>query len=329
METDTQVWPIEYGDVLDAQNRIRRYIRRTPFRNYKPLDEHVGAGITVWVKHENHNPTNSFKVRNGLSVMTALTREERDRGVVAATRGNHGQGVAWAGRELEVPVTVVVPYGNNPEKNTSMRAQGAEVIEEGRDYDESIKVAEELVRAKGMRMVHSTNDPLVLAGAATVAAEMIEFQPHLDAIVVQVGGGSLALGALLAKKALNPALEVYAVQAANAPGQYESWKAGARVEGKTTNTFADGIATRCAYELTRKALKEGLDDFTLVSEAEIAEALRVYLRTTHNLVEGASAVGLAGLMNLRERLEAKTVGLILSGSNIDQETLRKVLNKEI
>lgn len=152
VSTGLEVWPISPADVLRARQRIRPYLAPTPLRRYAPLDLVVGHGIEVWVKQENHNPTNSFKVRNALSVMTALSREERGRGVVAATRGNHGLGVAWAGSLLGIEVTVCVPCGNNPEKNEGMRGLGAHLIEEGKDYDESVLVAERLVREKGLRL---------------------------------------------------------------------------------------------------------------------------------------------------------------------------------
>ena len=165
-----------------------------------------GRGIAVWVKHENQAPTNSFKIRNALSVVTLLSEEERRRGVVAATRGNHGLGVACAGALDGVPVTICVPRGNNPEKNEGMRGYGATLIEEGRDYDESVTVAERLVRERGLTLIHSTNDARVLAGAATLSLEMLREAPDLDALVVSVGGGSQAVGALTVARTLRPGL---------------------------------------------------------------------------------------------------------------------------
>src|SRR5262249_11196953 len=157
----------------------------------------LGRGIQVWVKHENHLPTNAFKVRNALSVLTALAPEARARGVVAATRGNHGLGLAHAGAELGAPVTICVPLGNNPEKNEAIRGYGATLIEEGKDYDEAVTVAERLVRERGLVMVHSTNDRNVVAGAGTLSLEMLEQKPDLDALVYAVGGGSQAVGGIV------------------------------------------------------------------------------------------------------------------------------------
>jgi threonine dehydratase len=322
-------WPITFADVLDARERIRPHLSPTPLRSYAPLDAAVGAGIRVLVKHENHCPTGAFKARNGMAVMTSLTAQERRRGVVAATRGNHGAGLAWAGQILGAPVTVCVPVGNNPEKNEAMRGFGAELVEEGRDYDDAVEVADRLVKERGLRLVHSTNEPQVLAGAATISLEILEQAPAVDAMVIAVGGGSQAVGALTVARERRPGLKIYGVQAAGASAIHDSWHAGRIVEGATAATFADGIATRKPPALTFAALEEGLAGFVRVDEGQIAAALRLLLRTTHNLAEGAGAAGLAGLFALREELAGQTVAVIISGGNIDQDTLRRVLNREV
>lgn len=322
-------WPISFDDVLRARQRIRPHLEPTPLRQYASLDAAVGAGIHVLVKHENLNPTGAFKVRNGLSAIGALTLEERARGVVAASTGNHGQGVAFAGQRQGVPVAICVPIGNNPEKNEAMRGFGAELIEEGKDYDEATQVADRLVRERGMRLVHGTNDKDVVAGAATIALEILEQAPSLDAMVVAVGGGSQAVGAMTVARRLMPGLKVYAVQAQGAAAAHDSWHAKKPVEVPAADTFAEGLATRKPYDMTLPALIEGLTGFVTVSDGELAEAMRVLLRTTHTLVEGAGAAGLAGLLKLRDQLAGKTVAIILSGANIDTATLRRVLNGEI
>ncbi len=328
-DSPASVWPISLQDVLEARLRIRPHLPPTPLRRYAALDAAVGRGISVWVKHENHNPTNSFKVRNALSKMSALPEDSRKRGVVAATRGNHGLGVAWAGALLGIEVTICVPRGNNPEKNEGMRGLGAKLVEEGRDYDESLEVAQRLVRERGLAMVHSTNDPRVIAGAATLTMEILQEQPDLDAMVFSVGGGSQAVGAMTVTRALRPGMPVYAVQAERASATHDSWRAGRPIAGSSADTFADGLATRNAYEMTFPALKAGLAGFVLISEGEMAQAVRLLLRATHNLAEGAGAAGLAGLIKLREELSGKKVGIILSGGNIDRETLRRVVSGEL
>ena len=322
-------WPITWDDIAAARKRIAPYLSPPPLRRYATLDAEVGNGIRVLVKHENHLPTNAFKARNALSFMTSLDPAQRTRGVVAATRGNHGAGLAWAGSELGVPVVICVPHGNNPEKNAAMRGYGAELIEAGRDYDEAVEVAKRLVLDRGLVLAHSTNDANVIAGAGTLGAELCEQAIALDAIVVAVGGGSQAVGALVAARHLRPGVQVFGVQAANASAIHDSWHAKARMTRDSADTFADGLATRATYDLTWEALAEGLEGFVAVPESAIAEAIRVLLRTTHNLAEGAGAAGLAGLFALRDRLAGKTVAVVLSGSNIDAATLRRVLTGEL
>jgi threonine dehydratase len=323
------VWPVTIADVRAAAARIRPHLAPTPLRSYAPLDAAIGRGIRVWVKHENYAPTGAFKVRNGLSVLTTLSDDERRRGIVAATRGNHGLGLAWAGARLGAPVTVCVPVGNNPEKNEAMRGLGATLVEEGRDYDEAVEVADRLVRERGLALVHSTNHPQVIAGAGTITLEMLEERPEIDALVYTVGGGSQAVGGLTVARGLGRDIPVWAVQAERAAAIHDSWHAGRPIPGQTADTFADGLATRGVYPFTFGALQEGLAGFVAVSERQIADALRLLLRTTHSLVEGAGAAGLAGLMAAADALAGRTVGIVLSGANIDQPTLRRVLNGEL
>jgi len=319
-------WPISWSDVEAARARIKPYLAPSPLRHYATLDAELG--VRVLVKHDNHLPTNAFKARNAMSFMTALPAEQRAKGVVAATRGNHGAGLAWAGELLGVPVTICVPHGNNPEKNAAMRGFGATLIEHGRDYDEAAAHAQSLVAERGLVLAHSTNDKNVIAGAATLFAEVHdqakELDAPLDAIVVAVGGGSQAVGALVTSAHLRPGLPVYGVQASEASAIHDSWHAKQRLTTATANTFADGLATRATYDLTWPALQH-LTGFVKVSDDELAAAVRMLIRTTHNLAEGAGAAGLAGLVALREQLAGKTVAVVLSGSNIDAATLRRVL----
>lgn len=322
-------WPIGFADVLRARTRIAAFLAPTPLRTYAVLDREIGGGTRVFVKHENFQPTGAFKVRNGLSFLTAQDPSIRRRGLVAATRGNHGLGVAYAGALLQVPVTVCVPVGNNPEKNEMIQALGAELIEEGADYDAAVTVAERVVRERGAALVHSTNDREVIAGAATMTLEILEQAPDLEALVLGVGGGSQAVGALVVARKLAPSLQVYAVQAAGASAIHDAWHAGAPRRTATADTFADGLATRNTYDLTFPALREGLAGFVSVTDAELASSLRLLLRTTHSLVEGAGAAGLAGLVNLGDRLRGRRVGIVLSGANIDRTTLQRVLSAAV
>lgn len=322
-------WPVTFDEVLLARERLAPYLTMTPLRHYPLLDQQIGNGISLLVKHENHQPTCSFKVRNGLSFVTGLTAEERERGVVAASTGNHGQGIAYAASLLEVRATICVPVGNNPEKGAAMRSWGATVVEEGRDYDESVQAMYRIARETGATIAHSTNDKRIVAGAATMSLEMLEQSGGLDAIVIAIGGGSQSVGALTVAKELAPKMKIYGVQTSGASAIHDSWHAGAPKHGAKADTFAEGVATRSPYELTFATLLEGLEDFVTVTDAELAETIRMLLKTTHNLVEGAGAVGVAGAMKLRDRLEGKRVGVVFSGANLDSAVLRRILNREI
>jgi threonine dehydratase len=322
-------WPISFDDVLAARSRIAPYLAPTPFREYPELAQLVGHDIRVFVKHENHQPTCSFKIRNGLSFMTALSAEERRRGVVAASTGNHGQGIAYGAKLVGSSATICVPAGNNPGKNAAMRALGAAVVEEGRDYDESVHAMLRIAQTEGRVVAHSTNDPRVVAGAATMTMEILEQQPDLDALVIATGGGSQAVGAMTVARALAPKLEVYGAQAAGAPAIHDSWHARERITTARADTFAEGVATRMTYDLTFPALRDGLAGFVTVTDGEIAESLRTIIAVTHNLVEGSGAIGFAALPKLADRLAGRKVGIVFCGGNIDVATLGKVLRREI
>jgi threonine dehydratase len=282
------------------------------------------TGLDILVKHENHNPTGAFKVRGGLNLIGSLSAAER-RGVITATTGNHGQSIALACQRAGVPCTIVTPLGNNPEKNAAMRTYGAELIEFGRDFDEARERVEQLQHERQLRYVHSANEPLLLAGVATYALEMFEQQPDIDVVLVPIGGGSGACGCVLVRSALGTRARVIGVQAERADAFARSWHSGTRVVGDKADTFAEGMATRVTFDLTFEILKQGLDDIMTLSEEEIAGGIRLALRATHNLAEGAGAASLAAAMKLRDQLAGKRVACVMSGGNIDQGTLKRVL----
>jgi threonine dehydratase len=321
--------PISIDDARAARERISPHLTPTPLRRYPQLSAAVPFIADLCVKHENHQPTSSFKIRNGLSFMTALDADGRKRGVVAASTGNHGQGIAYGATLVGSSATICVPAANNPEKNATMRALGARVVEEGRDYDEAVAVMQRIAEAEGRVIAHSTNDRRIVAGAATMTLEILEQEPNLDAIVIATGGGSQAVGAITVTRALAPNIEVYGVQAAGAPAIHDSWHAHIRLTTSSADTFAEGVATRTTYDLTFAALQSGLAGFVTVTDAEIAESLRTIVSVTHNLVEGAGAMGFAALPKLREELTGKRVAIIFCGGNIDSGTLRRVLSREI
>jgi len=321
----TSPWPISFDDVLAARARLLPYLSPSPLRRYPLLDELVGHGIQVFVKHENHLPVQTFKVRNGLSAITALDAAARARGVIGASTGNHGQGMAYAAQLLGIPCTIVVPEGNNPEKNAGIRSLGARLVEFGATYDASARHCAELATAGGMTLVHGINDRHVIAGAATMTLEIMEQQPDLDALFIALGGGSQAVGAIIVARELRPALKVIAVQSDAAPAQYESWMKGEILRGLPVRTFAEGIATGQAYEGTFDALKAGLADFLTVSEDQLADSLCELIRTTHNLPEGAAAGGLAGLRKVAAEYAGQKVGIVMCGGNISVAALTRVL----
>ncbi|MDQ8155042.1 MAG: threonine/serine dehydratase [Gemmatimonadota bacterium] len=322
----TSPWPIRFDEVLAARERLRPYLTPSPLRRYPLLDALVGHDIQVYVKHENHLPVQTFKVRNGLSAVTALGPEARARGIIGASTGNHGQGMAYAGHLLNVPCTIVVPEGNNPDKNAAIRALGATLVEHGATYDASAAHCAELSQTHGLHLIHGINDRDVIAGAATMSLEMLEQEPGLDAVFIALGGGSQAVGALTVARELKPSLKVIAVQSEAADAQYQSWRSGEIVRGRPVRTFAEGIATGQAYDVTFPALKAGLADFLLVSESALADGLRELIRTTHNLPEGAAAGGLAGLRQVAAQYAGQKVGIVMCGGNIGVEALAKVLN---
>jgi threonine dehydratase len=313
--------PITFDDVLAAQERLRPHLTATPLRHYQQLDDLVGHGVRVSVKHENHQPTQSFKIRNGLSAILSLTPEQRALGVIGATTGNHGQGLAYGGQITGTKVTICVPEGNNPSKNAAIRALGAELIEVGATYDDTRVACDRIAVERGLTLVHSTNNKNIIAGAATMTLEILEQQPDLDALVIANGGGSQAVGAITVGAQLKPALKIYGVSAANAPAQYEAWKRGEHVSGMKAATFAEGIATGSSYDMTFDALYTGLAGYFTVTEDEMYRAVRDLINCTHNLAEGSGAAGFAALRKHAAEFEGQKVCVVMCGGNMSEASL--------
>jgi threonine dehydratase len=311
-----------FSDVLEARRRIRPHLPRTPVYRYAGLSDLVGA--EVWVKHENHQPTGAFKVRGGVNLVSQLSAEERERGLVCASTGNHGQSIAYAAGLFGVRATVVVPEEANPAKVSFIRDFGADLVPHGRDYDEAREHCEALAAKHGWRYVHSGNEPHLIAGVATEALEILEEVPNVDVVVVPIGGGSGAAGACIAAKAVNSAVEVIGVQSEAAPAAYRSWKARELVDDEM-GTFAEGLATRTAFELPQRILWELLNEFVLVSEDELRAATVAMLERTRNLIEPAGASPLAAALRLHDRLEGRRVALVASGGNVSLAQLRQLL----
>lgn len=314
----------ELADIYAARQRIADVIRPTALLRHPLLAQETGLDISV--KHENHNPTGAFKVRGGLNLVRALSPGERARGVVTASTGNHGQSIALACQLEGVRCTVFVPDGNNPDKNAAMRAFGATVAEGGRDFDDARERCDRAAGETGARYVHSANEPLLLAGVGTYALEIFEEAPDVDVILVPVGGGSGACGNCLVRSALGASTRIIGIQAANADAFARSYRTGTRVVGESANTFAEGMATRVTFDLTFELLKRELDDIVVLTEDELAEGVRMALRTTHNLAEGAGAASLAAAMKLRDQLRGQRVVAVMSGGNLDAAKLTMVLH---
>jgi threonine dehydratase len=308
----------DLADVLAARRRIAPYLRATALYRYPALD--ALAGARVWVKHENHQPVGAFKVRGGVNLVSQLSADERRRGVVTASTGNHGQSVAYAADLFGVRAVICMPEQANPVKVESMRALGAEVIFHGRDFDEAREHCEKLASERGYRYIHSGDEPMLIAGVATCALEILEDRPDIEAIVVPVGGGSGAAGACVVAKSVRRSVEVIGVQSQAAPAAYRSWQAGTLVED-TTSTFAEGLATRTAFELPQRILRDLLDDFVLVAEDALRDATRLMIEKTRNLVEPAGAAALAAVLGAPRRFAGRTVAIVCSGGNISPAQL--------
>jgi len=322
MEGETAMNVPTFADVLQARQVVYRYLNRTPLHHYPGLSELVGAEVRL--KHENHHALGAFKVRGGVNLMEQLTAEERRKGVITASTGNHGQSIAYAARLFDTKAVIVLPENSNPSKVASMLSLGAELVHHGKTFDESRDHCAKLAREYGYRCVHPANEQLLIAGVATCTLEILEEFPQVDCIFVPLGGGSGAAGACIVAKTLNPAIKVIAVQSQEAPAAYRSWKEQRLVE-EEISTFAEGLATGSAYELTQRILWDLLDDFILVSDLEIKESVVHLIEKAHTLAEGAGAAALAGTIKMRDQLEGKRVVAVLSGGNISVPQLKEVL----
>jgi threonine dehydratase len=311
-----------FTDVLAARRRIASHLRPTPLFGYPALDELLDT--RVHVKHENHQPVGAFKVRGGVNLVAQLSNDERERGLITASTGNHGQSVAFAARRFGVGARVCVPERPNPVKLAAMEGLGAELIVGGADFDDARENAERLAAEHSYRYVHSGNEPHLIAGVATETLEIVEEQPDVDVVIVPVGGGSGAAGACIAAKAINPAIRVIAVQSDAAPAAYRTWKEGRPVEAEC-RTAAEGLATRVPFELPQQILREYLDDFVLVSEEQIRAAQRTMIEATRNLVEASGASPLAAALMLRDALRGRRLALVASGGNVSPAQLLDLL----
>ncbi len=306
-----------------AQETVYRYMKPTPELHWPLLSER--AGCEVWVKHENHTPIGAFKVRGGLVYLDDFAkRNDGARGIVSATRGNHGQSLAYACGHAGVPLTILVPHGNNPEKNDAMRALGADLVEYGSDFQEAREHAGRLAGERDLHMIGPFH-PLLMRGVGTYSLEFLRARDDLETIYVPIGMGSGICGMISARDALGLKSKIVGVVAENAPSYALSFGQEKPVSTNSADTIADGLACRVPDGTALGIILAGAERVVTVSEDEIRAAMKIYFTDTHNLAEGAAAAPLAALLKEKEGMAGRKVGLVHSGGNVDADLLKSVL----
>lgn len=311
-----------FQDVLAAQQRIHPYLKPTPLHRYPAIDDLIGTEI--YIKHENYQPVGAFKIRGGINLVSQLTEQEKQRGLIAVSTGNHGQSIAKAGQIFGVAIRIVVPVGANAGKIAAMRGMNAEVIELGEKFDDAKLHCEEMTAELGYHYVHSGDEPDLIAGVGTAALEMLGEQADLDIIFVPIGGGSGAAGACLVAKAVNPNIQVIGVQSSASVAAYESWKQK-KIVTAPNQTFAEGLATGEGFSLPQAIMQDLLDDFVLVDDEQILQAMAWLVERAHTLVEAAGASPLAAIYQMKDQLQGKKVGFVCSGGNTSVADLTRAL----
>jgi threonine dehydratase len=310
-------------DLETAAAVVYKAMSPTPQQRWPLLDARAGA--SVWVKHENQTPIGAFKIRGGLVYFDALTRRMHAvPGVVAATRGNHGQSIGFAAGLHRIRAAIVVPHGNSPGKNDAMRALGVELIEEGHDFQASLEAASRIAAERGWHMVPSFDRRLV-EGVASYALELFRAAPDLDTFYVPIGLGSGICGAIAARDALGLRVKIVAVVAASAPAYARSLAAGRLVSHDATTRIADGMACRTPVLEALDQIRAGIDRVVEVSDDEIEAAMRAIYDDTHNVAEGAAASSVAAMLSERDRIRGRSVGVVLTGANVDRSVFARIL----
>jgi threonine dehydratase len=313
---------IGLAELTAAAERVHAAMQPTPQRAWPLLS--ARAGCEVWVKHENHTPIGAFKVRGGLNLVAQIAeRSPRVAGIVSATRGNHGQSLAFASRRYGLPCTIVVPFGNSTSKNAAMRAFGADLIEHGRDFDEARVHSHALAEQRGLLFVGPFERELV-AGVASYALELFRAAGEIDRVYVPIGCGSGICGTIAVRDALGLRTAIVGVVSKQANAYAQSFRAGRAIETERAATMADGVAVRVPVESALAAIRKGAEDVVEVDDADIEQAMRDYFDDTHQVAEGAGAAPLAALMQWSAR-QGKRVALILSGGNVDRDVFARVL----
>jgi threonine dehydratase len=312
-----------FADVLQARRVLEQHLTRTPF--YESVSIGKRLGLRLFIKYESHQPVGAFKVRGNINKVLSMDREERLRGAVTASMGNHGQGLCYAARLADVQAVVVMPEKANPDKVEAMQNLGGEVLFFGDGFDEADAKARELESDKGFMYFHAADDPWIIAGHGTIGLEMLEDVPDLDVLVVPVGAGGLISGVALAAKSMKPDIEIIGVQAKECAPYHASRLEGKRVEAPSAATFAEGLASRVPTPLPFAMIDRYVDDLIVATEEEMRQAIVLLLEKTHSVAEGAGAAGTAGVVKLADRLAGRTVGTILSGANLPRDVLQRAL----
>jgi len=313
---------VTLNDVYRAREVVSKYLLRTPLLKSPLLSKRLG--FEAHVKCENLQPIGAFKVRGGIYLISRLSAEERRRGVITASTGNHGQSIAYAASLFGVKAIIAVPRNSNPNKVEAIRNFGGHVEFHGSDFDEARLWVEREAKRRGYRYIHSANEPSLIAGVGTLYLEIMEDLPDVEAIVVPIGGGSGASAACIVAKSMNPEVKIIGVQAEKAPAVYLSWKNKKFTETQSAETFADGLATRVPFKLTLDVINKQIDDIVLVSEEQMKKAILTLLETIHQVAEGAGAASTAAASKLRRKLQGKKVALVLTGGNLTLQDLQNI-----
>jgi threonine dehydratase len=317
--------PVTLRDVEAAAATLAGFVKRTNFDHSRTLSDITGADI--WLKFENLQFTATFKERGALNRLSALSADQRQQGVVAASAGNHAQGVAYHAARLSIPATIFVPAGTPTVKIENTRRHGATVIEGGATLEEAAALAKEHGRSRGLTYIHPYDDPLIIAGQGTIALEMLASMADLDVLIVPIGGGGLISGMAVAAKSLKPEIEIIGVQATLYPSMYNVIKAQSLpMRG---DTLAEGIAVKAPGSITSEIVRALVDDIVLVTEQHIEHALSLLLTIEKSVTEGAGAAGLAAVLADPNRFRGRKLGLVLSGGNIDTRLLSGVLTRQL
>ena len=317
-------YPISVAEVVRARSVVRGFIKPTQLTYYEGLSKCIGAA--VYVKHENHNPTGTFKIRGGVNLMWHLQRQGVQ-GVVTYSTGNHGLSIATAAKWFGLQAVIVVPVNANPVKKRAIRECGAELVEAGATFDECAQTVERLCQERGLHYAHPANEPLLIDGVGTGFLEVIEDLPDIDVMIVPLGAGSEAAAAITTLRAFRPKMQIIAVQAQSSPAAHDSWEAKKMCQASNTS-FAGGFATGMAYEAPFGIYRDGLDDFVLLSEDELYNAMGAAYHYTHNLAEGAGAASIGAAYKIRQQLQGRKVALQMSGCNASPAELLEASRRD-